>query len=224
MNNILLTIFAVFTLNLSAFGQTSDFQTVKTEDGMIVVNNNKSQRFSFLVAGANPQSEQSEDGSLLIITDSPVLAEALLIFCAKKSDFLDKKKSYNDGEILTVYRNLNAAKLEAIYKTKVEFDVDIKSFVKVSNLTNNIFPTKLLPTFYWSYIAPTPQNTDRTLFQTVVIGNQVLVIGNSFPASIKLEQVKAFFKQTFESIALLPAKQATITPKKKITNKKAKKN
>lgn len=225
MKKLLLIITSLFIFSLPIAAQiTPDFQMVETEDGMIVVNNNKSQRFSFLVAGANPRGEQSDDGSLLVMTDSPVLAESLFIFCVKKSDFLDTKKTFNEVETLSAYRDLNVAKLDQIFKEKVNVDVDVKSFVTVSDLTNNMFPTKLLPTFYWSYVAPTPQNTARTLFQAVVIGDRVFVIGNAFPESIKLEQVKAFFKQTFESIALLPAKQQPINPKKKVTKSKARKN
>lgn len=225
MKKLLLIITSLFVFGLPMAAQIPpDFQMVETEDGMIVVNNNKSQRFSFLVAGANPAGEQSDDGSVSIITDSPVLAEALLVFCVKKSDFLNNKKTFNEVETLAAYRDLNVAKLERIFKAKVDVDVDVKSFASVSDLTNNMFPTKLIPTFYWSYIAPTPQNTARTLFQTVVIGDRVLVVGNSFPESIKLEQVKAFFKQTFESIALLPAKQQTVTPKKKVTRSKSRKH
>jgi hypothetical protein len=225
MKTLTIIFIAIFALCLPIAAQsTPDFQMVKTEDGMIVVNNNKSQRFSFLVAGANPKGEQSDDGSVMVITDSPDLAEAMLIFCVKKSDFPQNSKIADEVEMLTTYRRLNVAKLEQIYQAKVNVDVDMKSFVTVSNLTNKLFPTKLIPTFYWSYIAPTPQNTIRSLFQSVVIGDQVLVIATAFPESIKLEQVKKIFKQTFESIALLSDKQPTVTPKKKITKNKTKKS
>lgn len=225
MKKLLFIITSLFIFSLPIAAQTTpDFQMVATEDGMVVVNNNKSQRFSFLVAGANPRGQQGDNGSIQIMTDSPVLTEALLFFCVKKSDFLDNKKTYNDVETLTAFRELNGANLEKIFKAKVDIDVDVKSFVTVSDLTNNMFPTKLLSTFFWSYVAPTPQNTDRSLFQAVVIGDQVFVIVSAFPESIKPEQVKAIFKKTLESIAFLPAKPQPVTPKRKVTGRKTRKS
>ncbi len=224
MNKLLITLLTILVLSLTILTQTPDFQMVKTPDGMIIVNNNKSQRFSFLVAGKNPKGELSDDGSLLVVTDEPALAEALLIFCVSKSDFPDNVKISDELEMLSVYRQFNVLKLEQIYQAKVNVDVESKGFVNISNLTNKLFPTKLIPTFYWSYVAPTPENTLRSLFQTVVIGDRVLVIATVFPESIKLEQVKLFFKETFESIALLPPQKQAVTPTKKSLKKKAKKN
>jgi hypothetical protein len=224
MKKILLVLTTLFFISLPIVAQTPDFQMVKTEDGMIVVNNNKSQRFSFLVAGKNPNGEASDDGSLLVVTDSPTLAEAMLIFCVKKSDFPEPKKLTDELVMLSVYRQLNVLKLEQIYQAKVNIDFEGKSFVKIMNLTNNLFPTKMIPTFYWSYVAPMPRNTDRSLFQTVVIDDRILVISTVFPESTKLEQVTTFFKQTLESIALLPPQKQAVTPTKKPVKKKAKKN
>ena len=224
MKNLLITLFTTLFLSLNILAQTPDFQTIKTAKGMMILNNSKVQPFSFLVAGKNPKGELSDDGSLLVATDSPALAEAVLIFCVPKSDFPDNVKISDELEMLSVYRKLNVLKLEQIYQAKVNVDVESKGFVKIMNLTNKLFPTKLIPTFYWSYVAPTPENTLRSLFQTVVIGDRVLVIATVFPESIKLEQVKLFFKETFESIALLPPQKQAVTPTKKSVKKKAKKN
>ena len=224
MKNLLLliTILPVFILPVSA-QKTPDFQTIKTEKGMMLLYRNEPQAFSFLVPQGNQDSVQNDDGSLLIATDSDALSEALLVFFIKKSDFLDKKKMYDDSEILSVHRDLTVKKLEQVFKTKVNLDIDSKGFVKVYNLTNNLFPTKLLPTSYWSYVAPTPKNTDRTLFQTVVIGDLVLVLGTAFNETTGLEKVRDFFKQTLESITLLPLQKQTVTPKKKPLKSKIKK-
>ena len=49
MTNSLLILVTLFVFSLPILAQTPDFQMVKTEDGMIVVNNNKSQLNSFIL-------------------------------------------------------------------------------------------------------------------------------------------------------------------------------
>lgn len=216
MNNLTIIFITIFTFILPITAQTpNDFQMSPTKDGMIIVNNNKTQRFSFLVAGANPQWQFGDDGSLGVITQSPSYSQPIMISCVPKEDFPDDAKLSDDVEMLSLYRQLNLFKVEQTFQAKVNVDVDGKGFVKISDLTNNLIPSKMISTFYWSFIPPVPENTARSYFQTAVIGDRVLVMMTVFPETVKLEQVQKYFTQTFESIALLPAKKQTVTPKKK---------
>ena len=65
-------IVALFTCSVLSFAVAAqvvpDFSTVKTEKGMMVLNNNKVQPFSFLVPGSDPNGKQDVDGSLVIST------------------------------------------------------------------------------------------------------------------------------------------------------------
>jgi len=211
---ILIAIMLLFAV--AAMAQVAgDFQTVATEDGMIVVDNNKAQRFSFLVAGKNPQRGAFEGESFLVSTDNAALSESLLIFFAKNSSFLDKTKTYTEAEILTAHRDKSIAGLEKAYGSMPVVDEKTMGFVKVLNPANKTFPTKLISTFTWSYLSPVPGNTDRAIFQTVAIGDGVLTLGTVFKNSIKPETVRAFFTQTLESLALLPPHKPVASPKSK---------
>lgn len=225
MKNLLLliTILLAFGQPVCAQEKQTAFQTVKSAKGLMVFYRNPPQAFAFLVSQGNLNGEP-EGNNVQIMTDSGALSEPLVVYFFKKADFLDKKKMYDDVEVLSAYRERNIATLEKVFKAKVNLDVDSKGFVKVYNLTDNIFPTKLLPTFYWSYVAPTPKNTDRTIFQAVVVGDLVLVLATVFNESIKLERVREFFTQTLESLTLLPPQNTETAPKKKPLKSKRKKN
>ena len=200
MNKIILTTFALFTFGLPITAQQPDFQTVKTEKGMMVLNNNKVQPFSFLVPGSDPNGKQDVDGSLVISTNLGVA----VVYFVKTNDFLDKKKTYTEAEKLAAHRDWDIARQEKAWKAKLKDLEKGESFVKVFNLTNNLFPTKLVPTVNWLYTEPKPGNTDRTLYQTVLIGDVVIMLGAVFPTTIKTEEVRTFFNQTLESISILP--------------------
>ncbi len=210
MKILILAIAILLGLTLPSAAQNApDFTTVKTEKGMMVLNNSKAQAFSFLVPGKNPSGQQDDDGSLVISTDTGVA----VIYFVKTSTFLDKKKTYTEAETLAAHRDWDIAAQEKAWKAKL---IDLQkgeSFVKVANLTNNLFPTKLLPTISWIYTTPKPNNTDRTLYQTVVLGDTVLMLAAVFPTDIKPEEVRTFFTQTLESISLLPP--LTSAPKTK---------
>jgi hypothetical protein len=218
---IYLTITTIF-LSVAILAQKSDFQIAKTPDGMIVVNNNKSQRFSLLVAGANARGEVSEDGSVALVTDSPAIASGMTIFCVKKSDFPKNIVLEEEGDMLKAYKMLSVLKLQQTYNAPINLYIDSMDFVKITDSSWDFTTTKLLMRFYWSFLNPAPQNTIRSFMQAAVIGDQVLVMGNAFRESVKIDEVKAFFKKTTESITLLPAKQATVKPKKKVVKKKSK--
>ena len=221
MKFVSLAIVTVLILGLSVEGQrTPDFSTVKTDKGMMVLNNSKAQAFSFLVPGKSPSGQQNDDGSLVVSTDTGVA----VIYFVKTSIFLDKKKSYTEAETLAAHREWDIAAQEKAWKAKL---IDLQkgeSFVKVANLTNKLFPTKLLPTITWIYTTPKPNNTDRTLYQTVVLGDTVLMLAAVFPTDIKPEEVRTFFKQTLESITLLPTQKPTAKPKPKPVKMTVKKN
>ncbi len=219
MRHFILTILALFVLILAVSAQrTPDFQTVKTEKGMAVFNYNQAQAFSFLVAGNNPEGKQNDDGSLLIKTDSG----ALYVYFAKTSDFLDKKKTYNELETLNAHRDQDILTQEKALQVKFDVDVKSESFIKVFNLTNNVFPTKLINTVYWSYKTPNSDNPGRALYQTVLIGDLILMLGTVFDQSVKTAEVQDFFKQTLESITLLPPQKQEVKPKRKRSKEKGK--
>ena len=212
MKVLILAIASMLILYLPVTAQQPDFTTVKTEKGMMVLNNSKAQAFSFLVPGKNPSGQQDDDGSLVISTDTGVA----VIYFVKTSTFLGKKKTYTEAETLAAHRDWDIAAQEKAWKAKL---IDLQkgeSFVEVFNLTNKIFPTKLLPTINWIYTTPKPGNTDRTLYQTVVLGDTILMLAAVFPTDIKPEEVRIFFKQTLESLTLLPPQSTTI---KKVVKK-----
>lgn len=197
---------------------TPDFQTVKTEKGMMVLNNNQNQPFAFLVAGKNPEGSQRPDGSLLIQTDSA----GLLIYFVKTSSFLEGNKQYTESEVLTAYRDWDISAQEKGWKTKLNVDDKGTELLKIFNHRSSIETLQNISSVYWSYLAPGSENPNRSFNQTVMIGDLVLLVGTVFESSVKTEEVRQFFKQTLESITLLPIQKPKTLPKKKIT--KVKKN
>lgn len=220
MNKLLITLFTTLFLSLNIFAQTPDFQTVKTEKGMMVLNNNKVQPFSFLVAGNNPNGKQNDDGSLFIQTDSG----GLYVHFIKTKDFLGTKKLTDELEILKAHRDWDVANEEKAWKAKLNLEVNSANFIKVFNLQNNLFPTKMISTVYWAFPAPNPENPNRSLYQTVLLGDTVLMIRTGFDKSVNIEEVRDFFKKTLESISLLPPQKQLVASKKKVANSKPKKN
>ncbi len=215
MKLFFLAIVMVLCFSLTGVAQqTADFSTVKTEKGMMVLNNNKTQPFSFLVPGKDPNGRQNDDGSLVISTDSG----AVVVYFVKTATFLDKKKAYTEAETLDAHRDWDIEAQEMAWKSKLISLEKGAGFVKVFNLTNKLFPTKLLPTVNWIYSAPKPGNTDRTLYQTVVLDDTILMLAAVFPTSVPPEEVRAFFTKTLESLTLLP------TPKPKPIKKTVKTN
>lgn len=217
------TFLIIATLFLSSFlfaqnQPTPDFQTVKTEKGMMVINNNQAQPFAFLVAGKNPEGKQNNDGSLLIQTDSG----GLIIYFIKTTDFLEAKKKYNESEILTAHRDWDISAQEKGWKTKLNLDEKGADSVKIFNHKSSIETLQNISSIYWSYPAPNPESPNRSFIQTVVIGDLVLMIETVFDKTVKLVEVHKFIKETLESITLLPPQKPKTLPKKKIS--KAKKN
>ena len=176
MKTILLTIIATIILSISVFGQTPDFQTVKTEKGMMILNNSKVQPFSFLVAGQNPNGKQNDDGSLFIKTDSG----ALFVHFVKTKDVPVTEKIIDELRILKAHRDWDVANEEKAWKAKLNVDVDSVTFIKVFNLQNNLFPAKMISSVYWGFSAPNPENPSRSLYQTVLLGDVVLMIQTGF--------------------------------------------
>ena len=219
MKKLLLILTTLFIFSLPIAAQIPDFQTVKTEKGMMILNNGKVQPFSFLVAGSNPNGEQNDDGSLFIKTDSG----GLYVHFIKTKDFLGTKNLTDELEILKAQRDWDVANEEKGWKTKLNVDVNSNTFIKVFNLQNNLFPTKLISSVYWSFPAPNPENPNRSLYQTVLLSDVVLMIRTNFDKSVKIEEVRAFFKETLESITLLPPQKQPVTPKKKPLKSKIKK-
>ncbi len=211
MRTLTIIFIAIFAFSWSITAQTPHFQTVKTEKGMMILNNNKVQAFSFLVVGNNPKGEQKNDGSLFIQTDNG----GLFVHFIKTKEFLGTKNITDELEILKTHREWDVANEEKAWKAKLNVDIDGFTFVKIFNLQNNLFPTKTISSVYWSFPAPNPENPNRSLYQTVSLGDVVLMIRTNFDKSVKIEEVRAFFKQTLESITLLPPQKQQITPKKK---------
>lgn len=220
MRTVVTILFACFIFNFTADAQqTPDFSTVKTEKGMMVIHNSKAQPFSFLVPGKDPNGRQNDDGSLLIGTGSG----AIFVYFVKTSNFLDKKKIYTEAETLAAHRDSDIATQEKAWKTKLKDLEKGESFVKVFNLTNNLSPTKLAPTVNWIFTVPKPGNTDRTLHQTVLLGDTVLMLGAVFPTSVNPGEVRAFFTKILESITLLLPQKPTAIPIKVQVKRKVRK-
>jgi hypothetical protein len=189
--------------------QIADFSTVKTEKGMMVINYDRSQSFAFLVAGRNPESKQNEDGSLLIRTEN----NGVIVYFIKTSTFLDQKKITRRNELLYTHRERDIAAQETALKTKLNVDVQGFAPVKVYNMTDGIQKFKDIPSYYWSY--PSSDSENRAYYQTVLMGNQVLMLGTVFDRSVKMGEVRSFFTQTLESLTLLPPQKAKASTKKK---------
>ena len=189
---------------------------IKTEKGMAVFYLKQPQAFSLLVAGKDPTGSQNKDGSLLIQTDT----NGVTVNFIKTAEFLDKKKSYTENETLQAYKLWDIANKEAAWKTKLASISDGVGFVKVFNLTNNVFPTKLVGSAYWGYTID--ETAVRSFYQAVLLGDVVLEIGTTFTESVKVEEVRASIKTILESITLLPPQK--ITPKKKPAKRTIKKN
>jgi hypothetical protein len=213
---IILTAIFIFALPIFAQDQQPDFQTVKTAKGMMVMNNNRAQSFAFLVAGSNPEGKQNQDGSLLIQTDTG----AVIVYFVKTSTFLDPKKITKPNEILYAHREQDIANQETLSKTKLNVDVQGFAMVKVFKMTDGIQKNQNIPSYYWSYTSS--NSTNRAYYQTVLMGDQVLMLGTVFDSSVKTEEVRDFFTRTLESLTLLPPQKAKAAPKK--TSSKGKKN
>jgi hypothetical protein len=199
----------------TSFAQTPDFQTVKTEKGMMVLNNNKAQPFSFLVAGNNPQGEQNNDGSLSIRTDS----NGVTVHFIKTADFLETKKTYSVDETLKAHKAWDIATQENAGKEKLPILAEGFDFISIFDLTNNLFPNKTINSYYWSYTVAESQN--RVFYQTVLLGDLVLMLGTGFDESVKTEDIRLVFREIFKTITLLPQQKAVAKPKKiKVKRKK----
>jgi hypothetical protein len=223
MKKTLFIVTALFIFNLPIAAQTPDFQTVKTEKGLMVLNRNSTQSFSFLVAGSNPKDRQNSDGSLSVATDNG----GFEIYFVKSKDFLGTKKPTNEAEILQAHQDWDIAKEENAWtnKLKVATKLEVEkfaNFVTIKNLQNQLFPTKTISTLSWSYAMP--NSSDKYFNQTVLMGDLVVMFVVGYEKSFNVEIIKSFFKQTLESITLLPPQKQTVAPKKKVTKGKVKKN
>ncbi len=218
MNKILLLFFVLCVLALTSAAQvTPDFQTVKTAKGLLVLNNNAAQPFTLLVPGGNPTASQNNDGSLQISTDF----NGLVVYFVKTKEFLGTKKITDESEILKAHRDWDIAAQETLWKAKLNVAAGELSLLTIYNPPNNPIPGKNIATLYWSYPSPNATNTNQTYFQTVLVGDLVLMIGTGFDDTVKVEQIRDIFKTVFETLTLLPV-QKNIPAKKVIKPKKKK--
>lgn len=223
MKKILLVLTTLFIFSLPILAQTPDFQTIKTDKGLMVLNRNPTQAFSFLVAGSNPKDSQNADGSLSVATDNG----GFELYFVKAKDFLGTKKLTDEVEILKAHQDWDIAKEENAWTTKLnvatKFEVEkFANFVTVKNLQNQLFPSKIISTLYWSY---NPPNTTSKFFnQTVLMGDVIVMFSAGYEKGFNVEIIKSFFKETLQSITLLPPQKQAVTPKKKVTKGKVKKN
>lgn len=192
----------------SAFAQEKpDIQTVKSADGLVLVRNDKVQRFSFFVPGKNPSDKQMEDGSIQIATDDG----GLYAYFFKTAEFLEGENITDQGKILEAHRDRDLAAEEQAWQAKLNaakgFDL-----VKIKDLPNPTFPGKLISSLSWSYSPPGSDGT--VLHQSILLGDTVLMLRTVFPPTVKIEEVRAFFKKVLESVALLPAPKTPAAPKK----------
>lgn len=202
---ILLTLFIVF----SAFAQTPDTQTVQSADGVILIRNDKVQRFSFFVAGKNSSVRQAEDGGIAISTDEG----GLYAYFVKTTEFLDAKKPFDRSEILEAHRDRDLETEEKAQQTKLDAR-NGADFIAIKDVANPLFPEKVVPSLFWHY---SPPGSDAVvLYQTVLLGETVLMLRTVFPKSIKIEEPRGFLRKVLQSVALLPQppKKISVAPKK----------
>ena len=219
MQSAILILTVLLFCDAAITAQQPDFSTVKTDKGMMVLNSLRAQPFSFLVPGKNPAGTQNKDGSLTITTDAGIV----VVYFIKTTDILDKKKSYTDVETLAAHRDLDIATQESAWKAKLIGLEKGEGFITVSNLTNRLFPTKLIPSVNWLYSAPKPGNTNRSFYQTVVLGDTVLMLGAVVPGAVNLSEVRSFFDQILGSITLLPPQQTVTAARPKPAKRPIKK-
>lgn len=215
----IITIILLLSLNLAAqVTREPEISMIKTNKGMAVFSRVPPQPFSFLVAGKNPQSSQNSDGGFRISTDE----DGLYFYFVKTSDFLDAKRQYKTSEILTIQRQNDIAAQEKSLKKELHVNTTGEGKVTVDDLRKGLNEKAELETVYWSYQLPVGEN--RVLYQSVVLGDLVLMIGTAFDSSVKVEDIRSIFTRTLESITLLPPPQPKITPKKQTTQGKYKRN
>lgn len=207
---ILFTLFTIF----SAFAQTPDFQTVKSADGLIFVNNNKVQRFSFFVAGKNPTERQNEDGSFLLETEDG----GVYAYFVKTSEFLDPKKPVDRANILEAQRDRDVEMEEKTQQTKLNVTKGA-DFISIKDVTNPLFPEKVVPSIFWHY---SPDGELVVLYQSVLIGETVLMLRIVFPKTIEVEKPRGFLRNILKSVMLLPS--APTTKKQPIRKNARRKN
>ncbi len=222
MKKLLFFVTSLFVFCLPIFAQTPDFQTVKTEKGLMVLNRNPTQSFSFLVAGNNPKDEQNADGSLSVATDNG----GFELYFVKTNDLLGTKKLTNETEILEAHRDWDIANQENAWTKKLNVATKLEvekfvNFVTIKNLQNQLFSNKTISTFYWSY-AP-PNSSSKFFNQTVLMGDVIVMFSAGYEKGFNVEIIKSFFKETLQSITLLPPQKQAVTPKKKPAKKKVKK-
>jgi hypothetical protein len=134
----------------------------------------------------------------------------VFVYFVSGRDFVDQAKPRTDAEKLIIHREKDISMQEQAWKAKLKDLKKTESFVKFHDLANKNFPTKVAPTVSWLYTAPKPDNTDRTLYQTVLIGDTVVMLGTVFEKTIEPGEVRSFFSRILESVTLLPPqKQAT---------------
>lgn len=211
---ILLTLAVVF----SATAQTPDTQTVQSADGVILIRNDKIQRFSLFVAGKNSSVRQTADGSISIDTDEG----GLYAYFVKTTEFLDAKNPIDRAKILEAHRDRNLETEEKAQQTELDATKGA-DFIAVKDVTNPLFPEKVVPSLYWHF---SPPGSDAAvLYQTVLLGDTVLMLRTVFPKTVKTEEVRAYFKKVLESVALLPpAKKTPVAPKKRTAKPGRKRN
>ncbi len=215
-----ITLFSILTiLSFETFAQNdpnADYWAIKTEKGMAIFYRNQPQAFSLLVEGKNPTGSENNPQNLSIETDS----NAVEIEFIKTSLFLGKKKLSETDEILKAHRAWHIATREKKWNVKLNLISDSFTLVTVYSLMDRILPNRTIPTVYYGYsVEGVPK---RAFFQTVLIGNIVLSVGTTFPASVNVDDVEASIKKIIESITLLPPQK--IAPKKKVVKKSKKKS
>ncbi len=151
-----------FTLAVvfSANAQTPDTQTVQSADGVILIRNDKVQRFSFFVAGKNSSVRQTEDGSISIDTDEG----GLYAYFVKMMEFLDPKKRVDHANILEAHRDRDLEAEEKAQQIKLDATKGA-DLIAITDVRNPLFPEKVVPSLYW-YFSP-PGSDAVVLYQTV---------------------------------------------------------
>lgn len=181
----------------SAFAQQPVIETVKSADGVILVRNDKVQRFSFFVSGKNSSDQQNEDGSIRILTGEG----GLDVYFFKTAGFLGKNQTLDPAKILEAHRDRDIAAEEKNWQAKLNAKKGY-DFVEINDVTNTVFPKKVVSSLFWSYSPPA--NDGVVLYQTILLGDTILMLRTVFPKTVKIEEVRAFLKKVLESVALLP--------------------
>lgn len=224
MKKILFGLILVTIYNLAAFAQTTpQVYAVKSDNGIIVVYNNKANTFAFEIVGKDIKPQNFNSEIMLFLVDGKVFQANF----PKLKNVLGSKIIKDEKEILKAHQKWEIDfQSDQVFKQKLTAENEDTIFL-------NLEKGKSKQTFFWTYKRPAGNTTNQFVgdaFQSTLIGDRIMVVGSPLTPNQDLRERRQFFNGTLSSLVffdkeLTPGsanKPSPATPKTKTTKTKGK--